>query len=1770
MRYNDVIARVNKLTDDDDIVINFKALRQDALIWGGFQKFLGQPALAEMLTLQRQPLTPGTLAVLLFDRDFDFSLLNTRQASRENLEKMMFGFEDYLLSSEPINAAEDASLIALAIIEKYKNDKSWINIFQDIIFRMKLSDDDTFLAFWGTIFAIVVNLIEEKDEFIINLTKTTQPEISVGILNHCVLCMPISDADKAELLSQCSYPLNPQIQVNLLSKLKVAAGNSLTESVAEKLLKKYPLPEEEPKTTRDYWQNPFNSMQQALEIQAIADIALLSGNNSLAEGLNDQSISILAALLKKGKVKKAGVSQHETTANNITDLFSAEELTDPDVLRELVYKSEHLEISAQDMPASSQIIRQVKDVGLGENDAMARVELSERLNQLSDTEFDRILVDGPEQIHGWNPLELLQTLHNSGANHDALRLAKRILVHNPNNIMVNKIAAAAAESVLDYSSTVNSLETLAVLESDSPTIKRQLGEAYIKSNDNESAYSIYEQLAFADNIVDEADLVNFGEIALQTERPDQALKASAVLLERHSDNVMGLTLSGIANYKTGQNEIAVEQLRKAAAVSDGEPRPWIELGNILWIDGNQDAALTVYREGIAANAENTMLQKIYATKLMDSGMITEALPYLQDLSENETDANVDWLLIKAMEHLGMDGVESALSVFMVRHAEDYRFRGEYGAKLIWQGKIEDGLPLLQSIKNQLNQETGWALAYAEGLMRPDYRLLMPAEKLENHGERFTRELLNNVLLQEPENLKAKLLDAERLLEDGKFTSARDAFNEIMELSQGGQGLPAARLFTGFAQSAIRTNDQEVALAALEQAMSIEPEWYGLLRIKTEFSQITGDKATAVKLGINALELAPDCAENYIWLLGLLDDLNAKKEYYVKLSEAIEKYPNNLGLRLIESQKTLPDASDEECKEIENRILALINDTEDERDLIKAAVVFSTLGNAESTITCLEKAANQGSNKAGLYLTGLYRIRREHEKALSRLDLLNLDDSFIELLRTEIEFNHSGICNNQFLENYQKIVKPEITFEEIFLPTEWKVLIESDRPEIVLQTQMEMVHGGANTLLERVVNWVEQEPDNLEARIYGIELTLASNNNETYIQLLNHLVPENNSQMMHHFELLKIEQKLDSDAFDEDIDIVLDTTKPLNVNNPQIIAWVRILAAKGNLHDAEIQLEMVKSLFAHAEETPFVLRIGLLRNLIKSLAAVNRWGEAVQFANMGMQLAPQNTALKALQLQVHTQALEFNQRSEGLNVVLHRAEEQLLQPPLDVTEITNQFPELGGQDIQRWSLRYKLAIEPTRETIRALALEKPEGDGVAALMAGLRQIGQVNTAIQISKKFMDNPSVLFELACCHVEEEPLKAAEYLEKSILACPNQPLAFKFRSDCFARAGDNSEALRNIEEALSIWSNELQWHEEAAGLWQILGNLANTVTHLEQAVLINQESIELQQKLGDALLRTDKAPEALKHLLIAAASQPGQAPLWQSISEAHLMIGELDLAMESAEKAVQLEPHSVGARLQAGKTLLARGELENALEQGNLAISLEPNNPDNYVFMARILLNQGDRNKAMVLLEKVISLEATSLQTMVEHAKLLKEIKGVAAARDLIATYSDKYPENPDLLKLLAEAENQCGNLKQAEIVARRALEIHPAESGLQMLLGKIQAKVGNLDQAVNYFSRAIAVDPKLSEGYLQLSNVYSNQRDFVNAKKVLEQGINKAPADVELYTACAAILKEAKDYHGAEKMLRRATQIEPRNINIHRQLGAVLALNLVHQSQEVSSQL
>ena len=47
---------------------------------------------------------------------------------------------------------------------------------------------------------------------------------------------------------------------------------------------------------------------------------------------------------------------------------------------------------------------------------------------------------------------------------------------------------------------------------------------------------------------------------------------------------------------------------------------------------------------------------------------------------------------------------------------------------------------------------------------------------------------------------------------------------------------------------------------------------------------------------------------------------------------------------------------------------------------------------------------------------------------------------------------------------------------------------------------------------------------------------------------------------------------------------------------------------------------------------------------------------------------------------------------------------------------------------------------------------------------------------------------------------------------------------------------------------------------------------------------------------------------------------------------------------------------------------------------------------------------------------------------------------------------------------------------------------------------------------------------------------------------------------------MLKESRDYLGAESMLRRAADLAPDDVTIHRQLGALVALNLVHNRRAI----
>jgi len=166
--------------------------------------------------------------------------------------------------------------------------------------------------------------------------------------------------------------------------------------------------------------------------------------------------------------------------------------------------------------------------------------------------------------------------------------------------------------------------------------------------------------------------------------------------------------------------------------------------------------------------------------------------------------------------------------------------------------------------------------------------------------------------------------------------------------------------------------------------------------------------------------------------------------------------------------------------------------------------------------------------------------------------------------------------------------------------------------------------------------------------------------------------------------------------------------------------------------------------------------------------------------------------------------------------------------------------------------------------------------------------------------------------------------------------------------------------------------------------------------------------------------------------------------------------------------------------------------------------------------------------------------------------------------------FPQDAQILSLLAQTQADCGDAKGAERSAFAAYHINPNLPQLNVLLGRLQRAAGQLDQAIHFYSEAIRQSPADVEPYLDLGEAYLDRREHLQALRTYQQAIKIAPRDFRPFYQAANVLRDSKDYIGAEAMLRRAAELAPGDLNIRRQLGAVIALNLVHNSQEANAAL
>jgi tetratricopeptide (TPR) repeat protein len=506
----------------------------------------------------------------------------------------------------------------------------------------------------------------------------------------------------------------------------------------------------------------------------------------------------------------------------------------------------------------------------------------------------------------------------------------------------------------------------------------------------------------------------------------------------------------------------------------------------------------------------------------------------------------------------------------------------------------------------------------------------------------------------------------------------------------------------------------------------------------------------------------------------------------------------------------------------------------------------------------------------------------------------------------------------------------------------------------------------------------------------------------------------------------------------------------------------------------------------------------------------------------------------------------------------------------------------------------------------------------------KEIDLITEGVKAARNYPLHPPVLIQLALTleadpdHLDEA-YQAAHTALKNEFGEPEQdssrepatthalyPLYHALAARISYRTGDLPSALTSIIRALECWPDEAGWHVLAADVYRTAGDISSSIIHMEQAVELEPDYMPHYLKLGQSYLKqaqmvlpggaAEASMNAIQILEKACELSPQTGDPWLSLARAHLCAAEpnsLTQAAECAERAINLNPNSTESLVLRAEIALQARDFQEAYDRalvasrlqelgrfsGDEASPIPQTDPFPTLLLIRALDGLGRTGDAIAAIDKALPQVWDRLPLLLERLQLISRSEEAESILASLQELAREYPDESIVLAPLAKALAAAGDTENAIRAAQRALQAvaFPAEdhrtsslevgeqAQLHLLLGQMLREAGQLDQAIHHLNEAIRQSPNSLEAYLELGRAFQDRRQHMQALQIYNQAMEVAPARSEPYFHAGLALKESKDYLGAESMLRKAVDLAPTDLTIHRQLGAVVALNLVHNRRK-----
>lgn len=144
--------------------------------------------------------------------------------------------------------------------------------------------------------------------------------------------------------------------------------------------------------------------------------------------------------------------------------------------------------------------------------------------------------------------------------------------------------------------------------------------------------------------------------------------------------------------------------------------------------------------------------------------------------------------------------------------------------------------------------------------------------------------------------------------------------------------------------------------------------------------------------------------------------------------------------------------------------------------------------------------------------------------------------------------------------------------------------------------------------------------------------------------------------------------------------------------------------------------------------------------------------------------------------------------------------------------------------------------------------------------------------------------------------------------------------------------------------------------------------------------------------------------------------------------------------------------------------------------------------------------------------------------------------------------------------------GDLENAEIAYRKAIEEDTENSSAMNNLGFLLVRQGKPDEAKKLFLQSLAINSESDSTHLNIGNLYLSENDLKSSQYHLEKSLSLNPDSAFVFEGLARLYLKLQKYEEAVTALERSIELNPGNTDLKTTYASLLlSLGMIDKSTE-----